>query len=297
LLEPQRFDVTKGLRYDQASYKVRGCQRVDTESVPHDGETRMPDTDESDNPQSGPSGFRWINVEELFDSLEGRLLCTQCGIADLTAVQPEEQNMASRSEFRFWCEECNQHTFTLRTQAGLRLGKRGPPTSEAVVRLSAWAHRTGGGHAAVQALCCDMNMPAPTLLAFQRASAHVLRAFVEAGEESIDEARDEERELLVAQGVAADASGVLATKATFDGSWPKRYGHNSLWGFTSMRSRLTRKILGTALKFKVCATCDAAARRRDANPNYETPPHNCTLEPELDHRDTSAKSMETDGGV
>eukprot|EP00966_Prymnesium_polylepis_P257194 5941285-Prymnesium_polylepis.1 len=64
-----------------------------------------------------------------------------------------------------------------------------------------------------------------------------------------------------------------------------------------MRSPLTRKILGTQLKFKVCATCDAAARKRDSNPNYETPPHQCTLEPDWDHRDKSAKIMETDGGV
>eukprot|EP00966_Prymnesium_polylepis_P105197 2436168-Prymnesium_polylepis.1 len=106
-------------------------------------------------------------------------------------------------------------------------------------------------------------MPAPSLLSFQRASAHVSRAFVQVGDESMEEACAEERELLRQQGVAEDASGALATKVTFDGSWPKRYGHNSRWGFTSMHSRLTRKILDTALKFKVCATCDTADRKRD----------------------------------
>ena len=58
--------------------------------------------DEEDDRPDGPTGFRWVNVEELFDSLNGHLLCTQCGIADLTAQPPEEQHKGSRSEFQFW---------------------------------------------------------------------------------------------------------------------------------------------------------------------------------------------------
>eukprot|EP00966_Prymnesium_polylepis_P082189 1903773-Prymnesium_polylepis.1 len=59
-----------------------------------------------------------------------------------------------------------------RVSGALRLGKRGPPTPEATTRLAAWALRSGGGYSAVQGLCRDMNMPAPSLLSFQRASAH-----------------------------------------------------------------------------------------------------------------------------
>jgi hypothetical protein len=266
--------------------------------VPQPGERGGDESDdESEGGEKGPSGLRWVNVGELFQALEGRLLCTECGIGDLTAEPPEETQRGAGSVFRFRCEECDMHTFTLRTQAGLRLGKRGPPTSEATVRLANWALRNGGGYAAVQALCRDMDVPAPSFVAFNLALGHASRAFKQAGEELMEEACNEERALLVSQGVESDANGALATKVTFDGSWPKRYGHNSLWGFTSMRSRLTRKILGTALKFKVCATCDVAARKRDKNPNYVTPPHDCTLEPDLDHRDQSAKSMETEGGI
>jgi hypothetical protein len=97
------------------------------------------------------------------------------------------------------------------------------------------------------------------------------------------EACEEERKALVEKSVSADPDGALAMKVTFDGSWPKRYGHNSLWGFTSMRSRLTRKVLRTALKFKVCAFCDAAARKCDKDPEHVTPEHECTLAGEQDH--------------
>ena len=278
LEEPDRYDASCGLELDAVFGRIK-CRQCTTSSVPQPGE-RCSDIDSDDDQESddqvGPSGLRWVNAAELFQALEGKLMCTECGIGDLTAEPPEETQRGAGSIFKFRCDECDEYTFKLHTQAGLRLGKRGPPTSEATVRLANWALRTGGGYAAVQALCRDMDMPAPSKVAFDLALGHASTAFKQAGEELMEEACNEERALLVEQGVASDANGALATKVTFDGSWPKRYGHNSLWGFTSMRSRLTRKILGTALKFKICATCDVADRKRDKNPDYVTPPHNCT---------------------
>ena len=102
------------------------------------------------------------------------------------------------------------------------------------------------------------------------------KSFVATSDESLKEACEEERRLLLADGVDSDESE-LATRVTFDGSWPKRYGHNSQWGFSSMRSRMSKLILGVSLKFKQCSRCDAAARRRDTQPDYSTPPHACNL--------------------
>jgi hypothetical protein len=58
---------------------------------------------------------------------------------------------------------------------------------------------------------------------------------------------------------------------------------------------MTRKILATALKFKFCTACDAAARKCDKHPDYKTPPHDCTLADSMDHGDLSAKSTEKTG--
>jgi hypothetical protein len=113
------LDVTKRLRWDTSRQELRGGERVKTHSVPHSGERRTCDTDDDgsdDDDTSGrPTGFSWLNVEELFESLSGHLLCTQCGMADLTAQPPDEQHRASRPEFRFWCDECDDYTFTLHT--------------------------------------------------------------------------------------------------------------------------------------------------------------------------------------
>jgi hypothetical protein len=64
---------------------------------------------------------------------------------------------------------------------------------------------------------------------FNRALTYARKVFLQTGEALMEKACEEERSLLVAEGVSEDPGGSLATKVTFDGSWPKRYGHNSLW--------------------------------------------------------------------
>ena len=212
-----------------------------------------------DDDWTGPRGLQWMNAQHLLESLEGRLLCTECGCCDL-AAEPEETLRGTGAVWSFWCERCVKYTFELYTQNRLRLGKRGPPTFEGNIRLATWAMRTGGGYASVVALCSDMDMPAPAPNSFNAAMEHVSTSFRATSEEAVEEACTAERAALIASGVPLDEDGALATSCTFDGSWPKRYGFNALWGFTSMRSRMTKQILGFSLHHKQCATCDTAAR-------------------------------------
>ena len=145
---PVPLDPGEDLVWDADRSRFRGlapAARVATDEVPEAGEQNhcSPDSD-----WEGPSGLRWVNVEELLQSLSGRLQCTACGMADLDPCA-EEVRRGTGSTFKFWCPECEEDTFTLVTQRTLRLGKRGPPTFEGNVRLAAHALRTGGGYAAV----------------------------------------------------------------------------------------------------------------------------------------------------
>jgi hypothetical protein len=176
LQEPGRFDAGAGLHFDAAQQRLRFGELVDTVCIPCAGEKQAADFDQESEEQ-GPTGLRWVNVGELFECLSGRLLCTQCGTCDLDP-HPEEQQRSLGSVFNFYCSQCEEDTFSLCTQKGIRLGKRGPPTQEAAVRLAAHALRTGGGYASVQSLCADMNMPAPSYTGFHLAMEHASKAFV-----------------------------------------------------------------------------------------------------------------------
>ena len=62
------------------------------------------------------------------------------------------------------------------------------------------------------------------------------------------------------EGCRCAVTGKIKIKVMTDGSWQKRYGRNSLWGFGAMYGFYTGKVVFVASRCARCAVCMAAAR-------------------------------------
>ena len=148
------------------------------------------------------------------------------------------------------------------------------------------ATSTGGGLATLRNICIALDFPAPVH------PSHYSKYLKYIGKASFDICNESMKatciNLKMLYGVPE--IDVIDVPVSIDGTWQKRYGHNSLLGVSFVISMDTGCVLDYSVKSKVCHVC-----RRNKNAGEEWKEEH-KLECVINHS-KSAGSMEKDGVV
>ena len=184
----------------------------------------------------------------------------------------ERKRWRGRGHFEFACSNCN-FKYPLQRSRPIVTGARGRPTEDNTARFISACVAVGLGHSATNTLLTGANLPEVCLATFHSISAKTGVAAKSALELELEKKLAEEIRLSVLY--EGDASlgedGKTKIRVITDGSWQKRYGHNSLWGYEVMYGFYTGKVVFVSHRCARCQTCSIAAHKGLAPPE-----HNCT---------------------
>ena len=163
----------------------------------------------------------------------------------------------------FRCKGCNAPRFLKRSRALTGGGLVGMDRDENTERLADAFDFAGIGYAQTVLFLSGSDQPVPCKATWYAA----VDRFQAAGKSSllveIDANREKERvaTLLYEGESCRSPSGKIQIRVITDGSWQKRYGRNSLWGYSAMYGFYTGKEIFVAHRCARCTTCWMAAAR------------------------------------
>ncbi len=175
--------------------------------------------------------------------------------------------------FDYICLECNEERHVLRSEKLASTGA-GPKIDVNTVRAVNAYEAAGLGYEKYVVVCQGLNMRFMSQgtwshnqkLGASAAEAVKREMFAENLQKEIDAT-------LLHEGDAArdPVTGKVFIRVMEDGSWQKRYGHNSLWGYGAIYGYYTGRALFVDHRCAYCATCASSAFR-----GVEKPTHQCT---------------------
>jgi len=215
-------------------------------------------------------------VAEFIERTAGKP-CENCRVK-CPKVHTSTTHRGIAPTMEFTCEQC-KHTTELKGSTHLKKSdaeakKGGAPVDEANARVVSAAFCAGIGMQQANAFLLGMDMPGFNPTVWQRwanattdAAKTVLQRRIEANIEK------ERMATLLYEGESARGpDGRIKCTFITDGSWQKRYGRNSLWGYGVMYGLYTGLVCFVSHRCARCATCMRAAVDGVA----EVPEHDCT---------------------
>ena len=198
--------------------------------------------------------------------------CGGCGRKLALTLKGSNKCGVGSGTLNFVCAKCD-HEYPLQRSRNVVTGIRGRPTEENTVRFISACLGVGLGHSATNTLLSGANLPQMCTSTFHSVSRKTGVASKSALEVEREKNLAEEIRLtLLYEGDAAyGADGKVMIRVITDGSWQKRYGHNSLWGYGVMCGFYTGKVVFVSHRCARCQTCSMAAHKGLAPPE-----HNCT---------------------
>ena len=188
----------------------------------------------SQPPQLGAESRRIVAMPHFWSEmqrLDGHNKLLDCRVEYMEIVR--ERCMGLRTCWTFKCRMCN-----------VEMPVWSEPTAEGTMGVNhaatAGTVLTGGGHAQLDELCADMNMPCMSDKTFAKCEADVFEAWKKSAIKEMEQAVKEEIAHARVLG-HVDADGTPLLTVTCDGSWPKRSNrtnYSSLSGMVSVTSTL-----------------------------------------------------------
>jgi hypothetical protein len=204
-------------------------------------------------PQDLPlDGFRLIDIDILQISLNKFAACQNCK-AKNSLVLSEKDHKGLSTQLVITCnnKKCN-FTYSFHTSKQ----RESDGTREVNLRFVYAMRNIGNGRAGGEKFCCLMNMPQPPQN-FDNYTGDILQATKELAEKSMKDAAAE----------AAEQSGSDRIPVSADGSFMRR-GFSSLFGFSSVISLDTGKVVDIESRSKYCQVCTSRSHLDPKSQEY-----------------------------
>ena len=232
--------------------------------------------DQCDEDPTIAHGFKIIDSSILQEVLNFCSKCKKCGKENCISLKQDDKAKRGLSEKRYlYCLECNEviKTFYTSTTNENKL-------IDINLRSVHAATSSGGGLSLLRNFCGKMNLPAPVYPnPYHKYLKVILKSAIENCEQSMSNA---------SKGLVKDST--TCVPVSIDGTWQKRYGHNSLLGATFLISVDNGCVLDYSVKSKTCSVC-----KQYPNPTAEWK-ENHAPDCEINHIGSSG-SMEREGAV
>ena len=194
------------------------------------------------------SGYRFIDLEILYEFVTHEVCCKLCGESSLVLEDNEHGRKGCVSHLRARCISCGW-TYTFHTS------KKQGYAFDANKRFVYAMRSLGKGHTAAKRFCALMNMPPPPQPTAYRACNIALAKAAKTV--AVKTMKDAANELTNSQLKEVNQCAVSC-----DGTWQRR-GHSSMNGCVTTLSMENGKCLDVEVLSKVCHGCQRIERESD----------------------------------
>ena len=183
--------------------------------------------------------------------------CAYCGKRSTLSFEGSRRSGLGGS-LDFKCDACAGPVSVMR---GRSIPHEGPgrPASENTLRFVAAAIGVGLGFESTANLTLNLNLGTLCKTTWEPCKAKCA-VYVKTALEKECEANLKEEIMLTLlyEGDSAITAGKTMIRVITDGSWQKRYGRNSLWGYGALYGFYTGKVLFVGHRCARCQTCISA---------------------------------------
>ena len=159
----------------------------------------------------------------------------------------------------------------VKTSSEHRMGKRGPKSFDINSRIVLGCLHAGIGQTHLNNLLATANIPGLTNNTFKHQEREVRVAIEKVAKKSCKQALNDEKVIVLSNGIQPDENNVLPIACSFDMGWQKRgKGHNSNTGHAAVMSMTSGKVMDYTTRVKTCRFCDYAKAK-----NIAAKPHDC----------------------
>ena len=188
-------------------------------------------------------GYKIIHSSILTSMINICSKCPNCGCEKNLSVQQCEKNREGLSEeLVIVCNSCEEVLTTTKTSPNVGQTQKMDINLRSVYAITT----TGGGLASLRSFCSGMNFPPPVYPnSFTEYMRHISNVAALHCQESMNTAASLRRK----------DNELAKVSVSVDGTWQKRYGHNSLLGASFVLSVDSGQVLDYAIKSKTCQLC------------------------------------------
>ena len=202
-------------------------------------------------------GFKLQDFSLLDEALTTAAVCSSCRNpkARLLILQENKKREGLSEKLIIKCNNCEAVT---PMSTSRKLGGKGGGAAEVNRRAVMAAMSSGGGHATLQKLCTDLNLPEPvTSNAYQQHLVQIDKSATRTTDKIMCEGAERLKKMLLLKDpnlAKEDVDGAIPCSVTVDGTWQKR-GHTSKIGVVFVISVDTGEILDYEIKSLFCREC------------------------------------------
>ena len=238
------------------------------------------DEEESQGVSPQIHGYKIMDSSVLQGILNCCSMCTFCGAENQLSVRQDDKARRGLCEkLILFCTACEKEIKTFHTSLTLE------NKLIDINLMSVYAATSsGGGLALLRNFCVSMDFPAPV---HGNPYSKYLKTIVKCAMENCEESLSCAAKTLVTQQIN---DGGTQIAFGVDGTWQKRYGHNSLLGATFVLSIHNGCVLEYSIKSKICHLCE-----KNPHPTIEWKQKYAAI-CEINHRGSSG-SMEKEGAI
>ena len=230
------------------------------------------------NDETTLHGYKIIDSNILEEVINFCSKCKKCGQEKCISMRQYDKARRGLSEKLYlYCLHCNETLKTFYTST-----TNDNNLVDINLRSVYAATSSGGGLSLLRNFCGKMNLPAPvTCNPYGKYLNVILKSARDNCEQSMSRA---------AQKLVHNNSSTTDIPVSIDGTWQKRYGHNSLLGATFLMSIDNGCVLDYSIKSKTCTTC-----KKNFKPTEEWKKKHAPV-CEINHFGSSG-SMEKEGAI